>query len=387
MNKTILLLDGSEAINSSDDYQPNYLFALRSPLQQFVHAYLQNTTALDSLGVVVMRDGLGRLLLPCTTSAQDVAAVLEKSYFMMGGLGCASLENGLRACMAAILQWPHRAQGERETAAAAPIQPIEGRVIVVSASVSMVDPTDIFRILRVVAKSRIVVHVISLRGEVHVLQECAQRTGGVLYCPMNYPHLKRILKQLGKGAAAASAQKRAAAVEVVRRPLVPIGFPIQVVNPDDGDSEASQQRRRVKLEASGSADGIADQEADTAATTGVAAPSHQQLVCPQCGKALTSVPTTCRHCSLRICSAPFLLAAAIPRHQLCPPTDPIRQTVIEGTAAARQECGICMAESVHMESAVRCVACGVIRCGICDAYCRQTLGLCPVCVALPAISG
>lgn len=67
MLRTVLLLDGSAAMNVSSDYLPSYLLASRPPLMQFVNYYL-DSTPLASLGVVVMRHGVAVKLLAPTTN-------------------------------------------------------------------------------------------------------------------------------------------------------------------------------------------------------------------------------------------------------------------------------------------------------------------------------
>lgn len=229
MLKTVLLLDGSAAMNSTAEYSPNYLFAIRQPLFRFVRSYL-NSTALASLGLVVIRDGIAKCLFPCTTNIRDLLTALELHYFLYGGEGSLSLENGLRASLAELLENPqqyllgnhrrNRRKGENSSSLSAEQKRIkqelqedgkeeaenpkiadgvECQVLFFSASVTVIDPTDILRVVRVFTKVKIKINIVSILGAVHIFQECADRTGGTLHCPQSYKHLCRILQQLAVG--------------------------------------------------------------------------------------------------------------------------------------------------------------------------------------------
>lgn len=213
MLKTILLLDGSEAMNSTAEYSPNYLFAVRQPLFRFVRSYL-NSTTLASLGLVIMRDGVAKCVFPCTTNIRDLLTGLELHYFLYGGEGSLSLENGLRVSLAELLENPQQyLRGKRKrgvdpsaTATSLPEEEeewmtdaVQCRVVIFSASVTVIDPTDVLRVVRVFKKAKIQIDVISILGAVHIFQECAQKTGGQLYCPRNYKHLSQLLQRLAMG--------------------------------------------------------------------------------------------------------------------------------------------------------------------------------------------
>lgn len=57
---------------------------------------------------------------------------------------------------------------------------MQPRVVLLSAAVTLIDPTDVLKIIHVMASLHIRVDIISFNGAVHVFEECAHRTGGLL---------------------------------------------------------------------------------------------------------------------------------------------------------------------------------------------------------------
>jgi len=60
------------------------------------------------------------------------------------------------------------------------------RIVVVTGSVTFVDPRDVFAVIKAVARLRIRVDVVSLCGAPYILQHTASATGGPLHCPQNH---------------------------------------------------------------------------------------------------------------------------------------------------------------------------------------------------------
>lgn len=443
MLKTVLLLDGSEAMNSSEDYQPNYLLAIRPPLLQFVRRYLQGTT-LASLGVVVMRDGVASLLHTCTTNVHDLQETLEADYFLYGGSGGTSLENGLRAALAEILDDPQEIcraassssslldvhskkmrinntnnnsiltshhgtgtsgvqQGGRDAATAhrnnskaiiaqqadaVPVEATQRQIILVSASVTVIDPTDIYRTIRLLTRCKVRVHVVSILGAVHVFQECAAKTHGTLYCPLHYSHLLGIFNKMAVGYIYNNSNNN----ERDRRlccAMIPIGFPMRRRL---ASLKARSGGAAVKKEKSG-----ISSSANALASSSSGADTADVLVCPVCEEPQTSMPSTCRRCRLRLSSIPFIYSMFISRNALVAPS------IIASNTAGRKDrkrsrgespgdvaeqqysapatllCGLC---HFNVSAVVWCAACRVPRCEDCNKYVRESLQLCPSCIAL-----
>lgn len=435
MLKTVLLLDGSEAMNSTAEYQPNYLLALRQPVFQFVRNFLQSS-ALASLGVAVMRDGVAYTLQPCTTNIHDVLTTLETEYFLYGGSGALSVENGLRVSLSELLPFPQSKQ--KTTSRGASRQgdvestTVNGRVLLISASVTVVDPSNVFNVIKRLKKERIEITVVSLLGAVHVLHQCAVRTGGLLHCPLNYRELRQQLTRLA--VAHLSSASKGKGKNAFSTTMIPIGFPLWGYLKNETKSEAG-----VKAETRETAEGP-EEKHDLNLTT-------QVLRCPECNYTQTSIPTTCRHCGLRLCSAPMLYNMFISRNHFISPVKSLgiaspstrshdtsvlvvsRGTVDSGNSSIEkpgakhqrseenqekslsfleEKCNVdltvpgdvrslpdqadtsssmleyftCTLCAFNTVSTVMCPRCGANRCAECQKYCEEVLCLCPTCIAL-----
>eukprot|EP00796_Vickermania_ingenoplastis_P007997 gene7997-5557_t len=398
MLKTVLLLDGSEAMNSAADYQPSYLLAIRQPLLHFVKRCLASST-LASIGVVVMREGVARCELSCTNNAADVASVLEADYFLYGGSGCLSLENGLRATMAELIDDPQKLLRRNASGGAPPpasadpvVEAVDRQVILISAAVTVVDPSDVFSVIRFFSRAGIRTHVLSLLGPVHVFSELAHRTGGTFYCPRNYGHCRRILSDLALGQADRRSQALSSIPHVEPRWMVPVGFP--------------KAKRIIKAEAKAAIKAEGPEPATASPPPGAdAADSDVCLVCPECEEPQNAIPSTCRRCGLRLCSPPFIYAMFTARNHLLPATAPTppsaapppphstaqgaetnhkrpREDEAPNQSGEWPTRGMCELCAFSAAAVVRCRHCSVARCADCEAYCRDVLHLCPSCIAL-----
>ncbi|PWU83304.1 DNA repair and transcription factor protein [Trypanosoma cruzi] len=355
MLKTVLLLDGSEAMNSSADYLPTRLLALRPQLGRFVHAYL-DANPLASLGVVTMRDGVAHRLNSCTTNASDIIQTLEVKYFLFGGSGAMSLENGLRFALSELVDMKRIAKRVRRT------EPRAGgkeareeptarlRILLVSSSVTVIDPHDVFGVIKMMAKLHVRVDVISFCGAVHVFGEAAVSTGGTLYTPMNYDHLTEVLGRL------ASPDKRHVCQEE-RPAMIRIGFPVYIdcKEPEGGEGG-----------------------------------STNYVACPQCALVQTSIPSTCPLCKLLLCSAPLIHNTFIAHNELCP----VSENVVDAFEGAdkptedylNERCSLCQYGMMGEDGRAlvwRCNSCHCLRCVSCEKYVRERIGLCPTCIASP----
>ncbi|CAJ1025872.1 von Willebrand factor type A domain/Ssl1-like, putative [Leishmania lindenbergi] len=437
MLRTVLLLDGSDAMNSSSDYLPNYLLAMRPPLLRLVEGYL-DSTPLASLGVVVMRDGISHRLLPCTTNHNEIVDVLERDVFLHGGSGNTSMENGLRMAMSELVDMREvaalvstAAKKPSSIAAVNPRSAWKGsatqlNVIVLTASVTLIDPTDVFAVVNVMAALSIRINVVSLVGAVHVFDVCTAETGGTLYCPLNYGHLLHIVDELSAATSLVRNKKhqRGGRRQRVKRPREESDD----VKVDDDDNEIPHLIPigcPVYLEAPPS---------NNAGSSSTASSRSFYLACPQCHLIQLSIPTTCSMCRLLLCNAPMLYSTFVSHNSLVPPAKSLRVVrgtsvpapiittlsaapvptiqndgVVKTTTQQPVRCGLCMtnilaeamvshkrsdgvgspvassaaAVSVVDESLVwQCSACASYRCNACNDFVLRKIGLCPYCLAL-----
>ncbi|CBZ27499.1 conserved hypothetical protein [Leishmania mexicana MHOM/GT/2001/U1103] len=422
MLRTVLLLDGSDAMNSSSDYLPNYLLAMRPPLLRLVERYL-DSTPLASLGVVVMRDGISHRLLPCTTNRNEIVDVLERDVFLHGGSGNMSMENGLRVAMSELVDMREVAAlaattakksssvGAQNPRAAWKGSATQLNVIVLTASVTLIDPTDVFAVVNIMAALSIRISVVSLVGAVHVFDVCTVETGGTLYCPLNYDHLLHIMDELSTAHRAQVAmtrkkrhQRGGRRMRVKRRREE--GEDVEVNDDDGGGTDAPcliPIGCPVYLEASLS---------DSAEPSPAASSRSFYLGCPQCHLIQLTVPTTCSMCRLLLCSAPMLYSTFVSHNSLVPPAKVLRVMQDISPPATMQQpirCSLCMtscvaevmmghtrngglgspvgssataASVVDGAQVWQCSACASYRCNACNDFVLHTIGLCPHCVAL-----
>ncbi|RNE98004.1 DNA repair and transcription factor protein, TFIIH complex, SSL1 subunit [Trypanosoma rangeli] len=356
MLKTALLLDGSEAMNSSADYLPTRLLALRPQLGKFVHTYL-GANPLASLGVVTMRDGVAHRLNSCTTNTSDILQTLEVKYFLFGGSGAMSLENGLRLALSELVDLKRIAKRVRQTESndigrEAREEPAARlRILLVSSSVTIVDPHDVFNVIKMLAKLRVRVDVISFCGAVHVFEAAATATGGTLYTPMNYDHLSEVLGRL-------STPDKSRSCHEEKPMMIPVGFPCYAEREEP-------------------------QEAGSGGVT-------KYLACPQCGLIQTSIPSTCLLCKLLLCSAPLLHTTFVAHNELCAASSKAGgasegpSKLMDDTFGER--CSLCqlgMQDEDGKTLVWQCNSCRCMRCASCEKFVREGIGLCPICIAAP----
>ncbi|CCW65963.1 unnamed protein product [Phytomonas sp. Hart1] len=412
MLRTVLLLDGSESINSSSDYLPSYLLALRPPLMQFISEYL-DSTPLATLGAVVMRDSISRRLCSCTTSANEMVEKLERDYFLYGGSGATSLENGLRMTLSELVDLQKFA--EKRPGADASSSPsrrrrpqaVQLRVLLITASVTLIDPTDIFRVIATFRKFHIQIDVITFHGAVHVYDMCARQTGGQLYCPLRFDHLLRILHQLAVNGGYTEDAERSG-----HRPQ--LGYILHLA--PHGRAAAVNKGNPSEVGWKSPPPPKGGVESDSIAMVPIGFPIFLErpvkegvetyLACPQCHFIQTTIPATCPLCKLLLCNVGMLFSTFVAHNRLVPPYRRLPQELprlgpgegpdgeeneekegeINEKAGKREgdvRCHLC-ADVVGQagEDGWVCESCAGVRCGPCQMFVVETLGLCPSCIAL-----
>lgn len=334
----MLLLDGSEAMNSSVDYSPTRLLALRPCIGKLIAALL-DSTPLSVVGCAVMRDTMAQVVAPLTNHAAEIVDALEIRYYLHGGSGSMSMDKGLRACLSELVELRKRAMRSFL------------RVVVVAASVTLVDGSDVLSLIPLLQRARIRVDVVHLLGAVHALQLVVSGTGGSYFCPTSYDHLQSIL---------------------LREVVVPAH-----------STNRSQKRRR------GDSDDTADGELMIPVGFPVLQPSLEKpgkhyMTCPQCALPQTSVPSMCPLCGLLICSAPCAEISFVWHHALIPPTEAATAAVMdEGSKCAL--CDVSLSKRPPFDGSqssivLMCSECRKPRCVDCDALVRTNFGICPSCL-------
>ena len=277
MLRTVLLLDGSSSINSSVDYLPSRLLALRPHVFRLVDSILDSAFAAQ-VAVAVMRDGVAHKLCGLSNNAMEIAGSLEKKYFMFGGAGCMSLENGLRLALSELVTISRHDSAIRDVTVK--------RIIVVCSSVTSVDHSDIFTIFDVIKRHHISVDVLSICGATHLTSQLAHQTGGRFVCPMNYDQLRDAVSCF--------------------------------IDPPEAAREGPPAMLQIAIPKIGT-DG-------------------RTVVCSRCLGPLSSVPSTCAQCKVLVCSLPYIHSAfakankLAPSSCLLPATEPVERSCAECNA-------------------------------------------------------
>lgn len=358
MQKTVLLLDGSSAINSCVDYVPNRLQALRPCIKKLVHALL-DTTPLSLLGVVVMRDNIAQTIVSLSNNANEIQEALELRYFLHGGSGSLSLDKGLRAAFSELIELRKRS-----------IKSSMLRVLLVSANVTLVDGSDVLTFIPLINKARIRVDALHLVGVVQAIQTLVDATGGEYLCPLNFDHMARMLEDIAHCKCRLPGSHRDSEKEVNNKKRardediddgIPIGFPL---------SMPSTER-----------------------------PGKVYLVCPRCNLPQTHIPSVCPLCGILVCSLPFVHVSFIWRNHLIPPLLERRSGVADSAdgVSVDDRCALCdsptkidfsdseattpATDVCTSGDSVQCSECRQWRCKDCDDFVKSSLGVCPTCVA------
>lgn len=361
MRRAVLVLDGSESMNSSTDFQPNRLLALWPLVTHFASAFLE-ADPVARMSIIVARDGVARRVCAATSSAESLAHAIEEGYVAPRGSGAFSLENCVQAVAAELgdvmMPMPgaepvDSGRGRRPPQPAGdsvdpstPRQSSFAEVILVCGSVTSVDAGDVLKTIDSFVHRGLAVgvvpcwNVISLDGAPHILNHIATATGGVLQCPMHAEHLARQLLSLC--------------------PVV--GHAGTLVN------------------------GNVPRQPEVVAMTGVGAVTAigpQRGLCPLCHLRAPTLPAPCRGCGIALISEAAAARAMLASRVI---------TWIEAASnLASSSCVACAAQIASGDPVYRCDACDAggsrsedAMCAACRDYAHNELHMCPICGAAGA---
>jgi transcription initiation factor TFIIH subunit 2 len=328
MLRTVLLLDGSAAINSSVDYLPSRLLALRPHVMRLVEAILESAFAAQ-IAVVVMRDGVAHRISGVSSNAGELAERLEKAYFMFGGVGSMSLDNGLRLALSELVPI------QKPTSASSAARYYKKRVVLLLASVTSIDHSDVYGVFSILKRQRVAVDVLSICGATHLTTQLAVQTGGRFVCPLNYDQMRAGIESFADLPPSLAAQDGDAPV------MLPVAFPVVVLAPA---ADSADQRELIG--------------------------------CSRCALPLSSVPATCPQCKILVCSLPYVHVKA---NMLAPAAQQMPED--DAALSAPVCCAECCVVLSRGGGLFKCGGCARWRCQECESYIRTVLHACPSCVA------
>ncbi|WFD33224.1 hypothetical protein MCUN1_000037 [Malassezia cuniculi] len=349
----VLVLDLSSDMMELD-LRPNRFDLTLQYVKRFVTDYFDQNP-IGQLAIVCTRDGLAeRLSLMGGNTTEHIAALSSRRR--LEPRGEPSLQNALDMARSALVHLP--ASNTRE-------------ILVISASLTSVDPGNIHDTIKQLAGDGIHVSVISLAAEMHVLRELATRTGGEMGVVMNEDHYEELLQKfvpprvLAQGAP--SAEDAAG--------LLVMGFPRRL--PFNAPASLCACHGRVVSKSA------ADDDGDPAGYT-----------CPRCLARVCQVPTDCPICGITIVMSTHLARSY---HHLFPVENyvPLGWDMVSADSpAACFSCSVPFpkmptqgadaesappldAAAIAPSSRYRCPRCRREFCLECDAFVQEQLHLCP----------
>lgn len=342
MRRTVLVVDGSEAMAASGEYLPNKLLAMRSHLNAFVAQYFKQSP-LSLLSTVVLRDGVAHRVTPLTNDPTETTRMLELRVFLQKPSGTLSIENGLRVALLELVSGGNQVDdvNSGDGGKSSLALQLNCRIVLLLGSVAVVDPGDVMTLVRLVAKANVMCDVLSLVGAPHIAAHLSAATGGQLFCPLNHTQLEDIVAELARRTP--SSQRHRGAASGAAPAAVRVGFPELLPAHDDGHEQC-----------------------DEAA-----------VVCPRCHGSLRGVPETCGVCGLLVCSVPQIHTTMVASNDLLAGSAPKQAEELPPNVT----CSLCGSLATGgAPQLYGCRGCGELRCAVCDAYLVSALRLCPTCL-------
>lgn len=171
----VLILDLSEDMNDRD-LRPTRFDLTLQLARQFVTDYFDQNP-IGQLAIICARDGLAERLSLMGGNTFDHGAVLA-SRRKLEPRGEPSIQNSLEMARSSLSHLP--SSNTRE-------------ILYISASLTTVDPGNIYHTIDKLVEEHIQVSVISLAAELRVFKELCMRTGGDFNVVLNEDHYKELL--------------------------------------------------------------------------------------------------------------------------------------------------------------------------------------------------
>lgn len=228
---------------------------------------------IGQLAIVCARDGLAERLSLMGGNTFDHGAVLA-SKRKLEPRGEPSLQNALemaRSCLSYVYFTDKRHLPTSNTR----------EILFISASLTSVDPGNIYHTIQSLVDDRIQVSVISLAAEMHVLCDLCQRTGGDFHVALNEDHYKELLmKHVPPRVIVQDSSKEA---QGDHGDLLVMGFPRRL--PFSAPASLCACHGRVVAKQTTKPDSMV---------------TSNGYICPRCFSRICQVPTDCPTCGITI---------------------------------------------------------------------------------------
>lgn len=275
----VLVLDLSEDMMDRDLRPTRYVLNLTSSFEltlqlcrQFVSDYFDQNP-IGQLAIVCARDGLAERLSLMGGNTFDHGAVLA-SKRKLEPRGEPSLQNALemaRSCLSYVSE-THKSHLPNSNTR---------EILFISASLTSVDPGNIYHTIQNLVDDHIQVSVISLAAEMHVLCDLCRRTGGDFHVVLNEDHYKELLMK--HVPPRVIVQDASAKDSSDHGDLLVMGFP-----------------RRLPFNAPASMCACHGRAMSRVHTNADSETASNGYICPRCSSRICQVPTDCPTCGITI---------------------------------------------------------------------------------------
>ena len=357
----VLILDLSEDM-SDRDLRPTRFDLTLQLARQFVADYFDQNP-IGQLAILCARDGLAERLSLMGGNTFDHGAVLS-SRRKLEPRGEPSIQNALEMALSSLTHLP--SSNTRE-------------ILFISASLTSVDPGNIYHTIDKLVDEHIQLSVISLAAEMHVLKDACARTGGDFNVVMNEDHYKELLMQHVPPRVITEASSSSHLAHSNECDLLVMGFPRRI----PFHTPASFCACHGRLVTGSRSLSYADRGAAPAGYT-----------CPRCASKVCQVPTDCPTCGITIIMSTHLARSY---HHLFPVQnyEPVAWEAVSTTSPSN--CFACafpfpprpsnLDETSHVvmdstlapSSRYMCPKCHQHFCLECDAFVQEQLHTCPGC--------
>ena len=324
MRYCFVVVDQSTAMNDTD-MKPSRLLKVAKLITAFTDEFFDQNP-ISQLGIVGSRDKRAQVLVPLTTSGQQIKAAMT-AITDKDCSGEFSLENSLECAGNVLKTMPSHASKE---------------ILFVIGSLTSCDPVDVLKKIEWAADNKLKCSVIGLSAQVHCFTTLAKLTDGVYNVILDEFHLAELLSafvippviKTGTGSS-----------------LVKMGFP------EFKDPATSGFLAMCFCHLNSSKPKC----------------TNQGFICPQCGGCYCTIPIECKVCGLTLVSAPHLARSY---HHLFP-LDVFKDLVLTEDTT----CFCCQCELIAGSSAACCMECEITVCIDCDIFIHDTVHTCPCCFA------
>lgn len=324
----VLLIDSSEAMLELD-LKPDRIRCTSIAIQSFTKQFFDQNP-ISHMAIIMLRNGISTLVLPFSSSVDEINAVIASELEVDRCTGVASFQLGLERAQECLMSVPSFCTRE---------------LFCIWGSMRTIDSGDVFKALKQTRSVDARISVISYAPEINVLKTAANSTGGSFQVATGEAHVAECLRSLIIPPVWAVGKKNR---------LVPMGFPSS--RPSTAPAICVCHVR----------------------------PMTGGFQCPCCSSTVCHVPTRCKTCGLFLAKA--LDLAQCYRHIFPVPDFALQDESVTDKSDPEVKCQGCLKERVLLSDTLQCPRCNWLFCEACDTFIHECLYSCPGCAASAAVT-